>query len=79
MQTRPDHRRGEGYMINMLKGGWRANKDGEARAAVCWNDSGGRLDAEERAHGRGEHTGAGKGSDVDLGEWKLAMEIGWTS
>ena len=33
------------------------------------NDSGGRLDAEERAHGRGEHGGAGDGSAVDLGEW----------
>ena len=32
------------------------------------NDSGGRLDAEERAHGRGEHGGAGEGSVVDLGE-----------
>ena len=38
------------------------------------NGSGGRLDAEERAHGRGEHGGAGEGSVVDLGE-----EIGWTS
>ena len=43
------------------------------------NDSGGRLDAEERAHGRGEHAGAGEGSTVDLGEGELAMEIGWTS
>ena len=32
------------------------------------NDSVGRLDAEERAHGRGEHGGAGEGSVVDLGE-----------
>jgi hypothetical protein len=32
------------------------------------NDSGGRLDAEERAHGRGEHAGAGEGSAMDLGE-----------
>ena len=32
------------------------------------NDSGGRLDAEERAHGRGEHGGAGEGSAMDLGE-----------
>ena len=30
--------------------------------------SGGRLDAEERAHGRGEHGGVGEGSAVDLGE-----------
>ena len=43
------------------------------------NDSGGRLDAEERAHGRGEHAGAGEGSAVDRGEGELAMEIGWTS
>ena len=43
------------------------------------NGSGGRLDAEERAHGRGEHAGAGEGSAVDLGEGELAMEIGWTS
>ena len=32
------------------------------------NDGGGRLDTEEWAHGQGEHTGAGEGSDVDLGE-----------
>ena len=32
------------------------------------NDSGGRLDAEERAHDRGEHGGVGEGSAVDLGE-----------
>ena len=43
------------------------------------NDSGGRLDTEERAHGRGEHGGAGEGSAVDLGEGELAKEIGWTS
>ena len=43
------------------------------------NDSGGRLDAEDQAHGRGEHAGAGEGSDVDLGEGELAMEIWWTS
>ena len=68
MQTRPDHRRGEGYCIDMLEGGWRANEDGEARAALVGNNSGGRLDAEERAHGRGEHDGAGEGSAVDLEE-----------
>ena len=38
------------------------------------NGSEGRVDAEERAHGRVEHAGAGKGSGVDLGE--LAMEFG---
>ena len=43
------------------------------------NGSGGRLDAEERAHGRGEHAGAREGSAMDLGEGELAMEIGWTS
>ena len=43
------------------------------------NSSGGRLDAEEWAHNRGEHAGAGEGSVVDLGEGELAMEIGWTS
>ena len=43
------------------------------------NDSGGRLDAEERAHGLGEHAGAEEDSDVDLGEGELAMEIGWTT
>ena len=32
------------------------------------NNSGGRLDAEERAHGRHEHASAGEGSVVDLGE-----------
>ena len=31
------------------------------------NGSGGRLDAEEWAHGRGEHGGVGDGSAVDLG------------
>ena len=31
------------------------------------NGSGGRLDAEERAHARGEHAGAGEGSVVDPG------------
>ena len=43
------------------------------------NGSGGRLDAEERAHGRGEHGSAGEGSAVDLGEGELAKELGWTS
>ena len=43
------------------------------------NGSGGRLDAEERAHGRSEHGGAGEGSVVDLREGDVAMEIGWTS
>ena len=43
------------------------------------NGSGGRLDAEERAHGRGEHGCAEEGSAVDLGEGELAKEIGWTS
>ena len=32
-----------------------------------------------RAHGQGEHGGAGEGSAVDLGEGELAKEIGWTS
>ena len=43
------------------------------------NNSGGRLDTEERAHGRGEHDDIGEGSAMDLGEVELAMEIGWTS
>ena len=43
------------------------------------NDSGGRVDAEEWAHGRGEHAGAREGSAVDLGDGELVMEIGWTS
>ena len=43
------------------------------------NDSGDRVDAEERAHSWGEHGGAGEGSAVDLGEGELAKEIGWTS
>ena len=43
------------------------------------NSSGGRLDTEERAHGRGEHAGVGETSVGDLGEGELAMEIGWTS
>ena len=51
----------------MLEGGWRANEDGEARAALVGNNSGGRLDTEEQAHGRGEHGDAGEGSAVDLG------------
>ena len=39
------------------------------------NDSGGRLDAEERAHDRGEHGGAGEGSTVDLeeGGWRRRL------
>ena len=39
------------------------------------NDSGGRLDAEERAHGRGEHGSAGEGSAVDLegGSWRRRL------
>ena len=40
------------------------------------NGSGGRVDAEERAHGRVEHAGTGEGSAVDLGKGELAMEIG---
>ena len=63
MQTRPDHRRGEGYCIDMLEGGWRANEDSEARAAAVGNGSGGRLDAEERAHSRGEHGSTREGSE----------------
>ena len=43
------------------------------------NGRGGRLDAEEQAHGQGEHGGAGGGSAMDLGEGELAMDIGWTS
>ena len=43
------------------------------------NGSGGRLDAEDRAHVWGEHGGTGEGPVVDLGEGELAMEIGWTS
>ena len=38
------------------------------------NDSGGRLDAEERAHSPGEHGGAGEGSAVDLGgSWRRRL------
>ena len=40
------------------------------------NNSGGRVDAKERAHGQGEHAGAGEGSAVHLGKGQLAMEIG---
>ena len=43
------------------------------------NGSGGRLEAEQRAHGRGEYGGAGEGSAMDLWEGELAKEIGWTS
>ena len=32
------------------------------------NDSGGRLDVEERVHVWGEHSGVGEGSAMDLGE-----------
>ena len=38
--------------------------------------SGGRLDAEERAHGRGEHGGAGEGSAVDPGEGSWRRRLG---
>ena len=31
------------------------------------NDTGGKLDAEERAHGQDEHASTGEGSAVDLG------------
>ena len=79
MQTRPGHRRGEGYCIDMLEGGWRANEDARRGLPRVGNSSGGRLDAKERAHDRGEHGGAGEGSIVDLGEGELAKEIGWTS
>ena len=40
------------------------------------NGSGGRLDAEERAHDRGEHGGAGEDSVVDLvegGSWRRRL------
>ena len=43
------------------------------------NDSGGRLDTEERAHGQGEYADTEEGSATDLGEGELAMEIRWTS
>ena len=43
------------------------------------NGSGGRLDAEEWAHGRGEHGGAGERLLWIWGRGELAMEIGWTS
>ena len=68
MQTRPDHRRGEGYCIDMLEGGWEQTKMARRGPPHVGNDSGGRLDAEERAHGRGEHGGAGEGSAMDPGE-----------
>ena len=38
------------------------------RKPLVGNGSGGRLDAKERAHRRGEHADAGEGSAVDLGE-----------
>ena len=39
------------------------------------NGGGGRLDSEERAHGQGEHGGAGEGSAVDLegGSWRRRL------
>ena len=40
------------------------------------NGSGGRLDAEERAHGRGEHGGAEEGSAVDLGRGSWRWRLG---
>ena len=40
------------------------------------NGSGGRLDTEERAHGQGEHGGAGEGSDMDLGEGSWQRRLG---
>ena len=71
MQTWPGHRRGEGYCIDMLEGGWRANKDGRCGLPCVGNGNGGRLDA--------KHGGAGEGSTMDLGEGELVKEIGWTS
>ena len=38
------------------------------------NGSGGRLDAEVQAHGRGEHGGAIEGSAVDLGEGVIRLQ-----
>ena len=43
-------------------------KPARREAPHVGKDSGGRLDAKERAHGQGEHGGAGEGSAVDLGE-----------
>ena len=77
MQTRPDHRRGEGYCINICsRVSVEQTKMARRGPHRVGNDSGGRLDAEERAHGRGEHGGAGEGSAVHLGKGQLAMEIG---
>ena len=54
-------------------------KTARRRPPRVGNVSEGRLDAEERGHGRGEHGIAGEGSAVDMGEGELAKEIGWTS
>ena len=40
------------------------------------NGGGCRLDAEEQAHGRGEHGGAGEGSAMDLGEGSWRRRLG---
>ena len=43
-------------------------KTARCRQPRVGNDSGGRLDAEEQAHGRGEHAGVRECSAMDLGE-----------
>ena len=40
------------------------------------NSIGGRVDAKEQAHDRGEHIGAGQGSVVDLGEGSWRWRLG---
>jgi hypothetical protein len=40
------------------------------------NGSGSRVDAEERAHGRGEHAGAGEGSAVVWGRGSWRWRLG---
>ena len=62
----PQERRG---LLHRYARGWLASKRRWRGGLPCvGNASGGRLDAEEQAHGRGEHGGAGEGSAVDLGE-----------
>ena len=68
MQTRPDHRRGEVTALICSRVAGEQTKTARRGPPHVGNDSGGRLNAEEQAHDRGEHGGAGEGSAVDLGE-----------
>ena len=53
------------YMLVVAGKQTKTSRRGQPRVG---NGSGRRIDIEEWAHGWGEHTGAGEGSAVDLGE-----------